>query len=397
MAIRKCPYCGAEIAANSPFCGVCGRKLALPKRVCAWCATPLEQEDVCCPNCGSRKLIIQPGGMQGTTIIPPNGNGSGMMPPSGGIAAKQNEAKKVNTPVVVAGIAAGLLIIAAVIFILVWNSPTNRVDTAAKYIHQCEFEKAQKRLGTLETQTADNLRNYIECAKTVENYRASFHSDSSTGDLKWNDMADITIAAINNFGLTNDVGALPDVLQQDYRYFQEVAEQLASDMVTTQMLTQTQMVFYNPVLQNRQETYTMKELQENINTSNSAITDLSSAVRNIPALDSNNPELTINLLEKKQYAELVEAGSAYIMLIQKAQAQCEQQQKNIDNNLQQKEWTMESELFLPKRNPNYEYSFERYLDPIGSQDDMYGNAQIMLKILKVDLLAYYLQQWKLSQ
>lgn len=50
--MKKCYYCGAELADDSLFCTECGKKQ--PLNICPYCGAECEEGDVFCQNCGKR-------------------------------------------------------------------------------------------------------------------------------------------------------------------------------------------------------------------------------------------------------------------------------------------------------------------------------------------------------
>ena len=50
--MKKCYYCGAELADDSLFCIECGKKQ--PLNICPYCGAECEEGDVFCQNCGKR-------------------------------------------------------------------------------------------------------------------------------------------------------------------------------------------------------------------------------------------------------------------------------------------------------------------------------------------------------
>lgn len=51
--MKRCPYCSAQIADDSLFCEVCGKKQP-QGRVCSQCGMPINDGDVFCGNCGHK-------------------------------------------------------------------------------------------------------------------------------------------------------------------------------------------------------------------------------------------------------------------------------------------------------------------------------------------------------
>lgn len=49
--MKKCPYCGTEIAGEETFCANCGNSLAETK-TCPSCGTKVSREAKACSNCG---------------------------------------------------------------------------------------------------------------------------------------------------------------------------------------------------------------------------------------------------------------------------------------------------------------------------------------------------------
>ncbi len=51
--MKKCPYCNAQIADESKFCGECGREYPNGKS-CRYCGSVIHEGDVYCEHCGKK-------------------------------------------------------------------------------------------------------------------------------------------------------------------------------------------------------------------------------------------------------------------------------------------------------------------------------------------------------
>ena len=51
--MKKCPYCGSQIADECKFCSECGREYPMGK-TCRYCGASIYEGDVYCENCGKR-------------------------------------------------------------------------------------------------------------------------------------------------------------------------------------------------------------------------------------------------------------------------------------------------------------------------------------------------------
>ena len=49
--MKQCPYCNAQIADDSKFCGECGKELP-QENVCAHCGAMVNEGDIYCEECG---------------------------------------------------------------------------------------------------------------------------------------------------------------------------------------------------------------------------------------------------------------------------------------------------------------------------------------------------------
>ena len=49
--MKQCPYCNAQIADNSKFCGECGKELP-QENVCTHCGVTVNEGDIYCEECG---------------------------------------------------------------------------------------------------------------------------------------------------------------------------------------------------------------------------------------------------------------------------------------------------------------------------------------------------------
>ena len=430
---KTCAVCGTVLSDGALFCPKCGQ-IALNKMIsCANCGAKLKESDVNCPRCGV-KLVGKHMPVVSFYSDDNSAGGKGAVPaapapvsnrpdlyrdaptvgyfeeaepqsvPAVALSAQSKAAPpapkpaKKKTALVLVITFLVLLIIAAVVLLAIFNSEGYRQKRAVEAILNNDVTQAQEYIQNLDNEAVPALTQYLQLTQTKTAFLTPFNQRlNGTNEVLIKSQEDEIYTAaqqfvkeVKAFSNTEYPALLPEQLALQFNQYLNVANGIDGHGLTQEELCDWQMVLMDSVIKNTSETFTMQQMQENIDISQQASNSLNLRVKAVPCLnkklvDSQSVDLvTCNRSELQGFLSLFQQMNAYV------KNEIDFQSKKIQKDVEEQGWLMDDKLSLNKKDPDFRRNIGTVFTPVASRADMQVNANLILFNLYADELGMYL-------
>lgn len=366
---------------NKMFCPKCGTRLNEDENVCSKCGWSKEilKEDLPAPNANS---ITKSGSISNNKPIPP---------------FKYRNAKKI------AFICVAIIIAIFIIGIAVhFNSDSYKLSKAAELVYNAEYNEAVNKLSGVYDPQAELIRNYIKVLQARDNFMDTYDTDAISNVLV-NDNYDYVVEAANQFktavyefNQNQNLYLMPEQLRTQFDYYNNFCEQI--DLVCYSdenfedtlynLYYQSQNVFLNRPSRNRDDTFTLTNMQYNVDVSKASVDLLNNWLYADISDFSNSENKFTGLSDDNCPNELLYFYNSTVDFISSCNAEIESEQAQIDEDL--KEFEMDDELYLTNPDASYTSYVTYDLEEIADMSNIGNNATTFQNTYYVDMLAYCL-------
>lgn len=299
-------------------------------------------------------------------------------------------------------IAAVLLIIIGIILVAHFNSESYKISKAAELAYNAEYNEAVNKLSGVYDPQAELIRDYIKVLQARDNFMDTYDTDVISNVLV-NDNYDYVVEAANQFktavyefNQNENLYLMPEQLRTQFDYYIDFCEQIDSvyysdenfDDTLYSLYYQPQNVFLNRPSRNRNDTFTLSDMQYNIDISKTGVDSLNNWLYTGISDFSNSENKFTGLSDDNCPNEFLYFYNSTVDFISSCNAEIESEQAKIDEDL--KEFEIDDELYLT--NPDASYtSYVLYdLEEIADMSNVGNNATTFQNTYYVDMMAYCL-------
>ena len=366
---------------NKMFCPKCGTRLNEDENVCSKCGWSKNflKEDLPAPNANS---ITESGSISNNKPIPP---------------FKYRNTKKIAF--ICVAIIIGIFIIGIAVH---FNSDSYKLSKAAKLVYNAEYNEAVNKLSKVYDPQAELIRNYIKVLQARDNFMDTYDTDAISNVLV-NDNYDYVVEAANQFktavyefNQNQNLYLMPEQLRTQFDYYNNFCEQI--DLVCYSdenfedtlynLYYQSQNVFLNRPSRNRNDTFTLTNMQYNVDVSKASVDLLNNWLYADFSDFSNSENKFTGLSDDNCPNELLYFYNSTVDFISSCNAEIESEQAQIDEDL--KEFEMDDELYLTNPDASYTSYVTYDLEEIADMSNIGNNATTFQNTYYVDMLAYCL-------
>lgn len=295
-------------------------------------------------------------------------------------------------------IAVALIIIFGIGFIVHVNSDSYKLEKASELVYDGDYSEGLNKLSGVYDPQAEIIRNYVDVLKARDAFMDSF--DSSVFLLD-EDNTMITNAnefknKVYEFNQNDNLYLLPEQLSTQFNYYLNVCKNIDEVCETTNgsseslqyLYAQPQCIFLNCPTRNREDRFTLSDMQYNIDISKSAvellqkwisenIQDFSNAENKFQGLNSDNCPTELSMLY-----------GITSSLISSCNSEIESETDLLEKDLQKFE--LYDRLYLTNPNPSYTSIINPQLNSVATSSDISNNAVAFKNTYYVEMLAYCL-------
>ncbi len=349
------------------ICPECGVQLEDGKNHCSKCGWTLEEDSVI-----PAENVVDTPTREDTEFYP-----SVILKSSHKVKSKSDLLK------IIIPVAAAITIVLAVIIGVIahYNSDDYKIKKASELIAAGSYSEGINLIQDIYTPQATTIKAFVN----VEYAKQTFiNSASSKNFEKYKSAYYDFYNEISSFEEENEIFYLPDNLRESYDQCRNALD-FGNDYIEVDMLYENlrdaQMVMLNEVQRKHSSkdgnTFTLKTLQERIDTSKKALSELNDYDFSYIVVNDNN---VVYLRDS-----LIETITSMISL---CEYEIKSSQEHINDSLEK--FDPDDKLYMTYPNPNYTSYVGEELQQIDSEDDMYTNANIIAHMIKMDITYYLL-------
>lgn len=298
-------------------------------------------------------------------------------------------------------IGAVLLIIIGIILVAHFNSDSYKLNKAAELLYNSQYTEAVNKLSGVYDPQAELIRNYIKVLQARDNFIDTYDTDAISNVLV-NDNYDYVVEAANQFktavyefNQNENLYLMPEQLRTQFNYYIGFCEQIDScysvenfEKTLYSLYYQPQNVFLNSPTRNRNDTFTLSDMQYNIDISKAGVDLLSDWIYTGISDFSNSENKFTGLSDDNCPNEFLYFYNSTVDLISYCNAEIESEQALIDDNL--KKFDIDDELYLTDPDESYTSYVLYDLEEIADASNIGNNATTFQNTYYVDMMAYCL-------
>lgn len=363
---------------------------------CPRCATELNDDEIVCRSCGFTPSIFKDdfGSVSDDNLSEKadkaNLSSTRSYLPLPGITEQKN-----LFPIAAAAFLAVVVLTAVLIHI---NSDSYKIKKAAQLVCNYQYSGAINKLSEVYSPQAEIIRDYIDVLEARDNFLEEYSANGIEKALIDNDYAYIVDAAakfrteLRAFEENENLYLLPSVLRTQFEYYIDVCDsidKLLYDEGLYSMCYNTQRVFLNEPIRQMEDEFTLQELQNNINLSESGVQKLNQFL-NEKVYDFSNSGQKFDTLRAEYCPD--ELRGFYELtydLIIAGETKIEEEQKIIDQY--KEEFDMDDRLHFKYTDPDYTEFVCDGLKELADESDASYNANALANTFSVNMLKYCLQ------
>lgn len=274
-----------------------------------------------------------------------------------------------------------LIVLIVIGVFMVVNSEAYKTKKASNAMLKGEYSDALVGIQTIYTPEADSIRSYLTVLEKRDLITEYF--DKSTLSSYGEYVTDF-FDAVQSFSDSTTYYYLPEELKKQCDYYKKISEEMTHYLAQFYWyISNVQDVLLNDVIQNREYSFTLNMLKENVDNSNDVLLKMEQFFEDKSGI--------INWKDCGEYTELF--GNCLEHLLEKVEKEI------VDSNLVisyglAKGYGMNDTLYLEDANEEYSKIICEELEPVIDSDSIENNAKKLYFTLSNGMCCYYINQYE---